>query len=31
LTSGEGSEQRRSPGHAVYGMQGVSRKASINL
>jgi hypothetical protein len=23
LTSGEGSEQRRSPGHAVYGMQGV--------
>ena len=23
LTSGEGSEQWRSPGHAVYGMQGV--------
>jgi hypothetical protein len=24
LTSGKGSEQQRSPGHAVYGMQGVS-------
>src|SRR5215217_9339316 len=24
LTSSEGSKQRRSPGHAVYGMQGVS-------
>jgi hypothetical protein len=23
LATGEGSEQRRSPGHAVYGMQGV--------
>jgi hypothetical protein len=24
LTSSEGSEQRRSRGHAVYGMQGVT-------
>jgi hypothetical protein len=24
LTSSEGSEQRRSPGHTVYGMQGVN-------
>ena len=29
LTSGGGSQQRRSPGHAVYGMQGV--KALIGL
>jgi hypothetical protein len=25
LTSGEGWEQRHSPGHAVYGMQGVGQ------
>jgi hypothetical protein len=27
LTSGEGSEQWPSPGHTVYGMQGVSSTA----